>query len=560
MRGGKGSKMKKILKVITSIAATGALFTNAYAAIEINSNIYNADNNSISVSGKITGAKANIPLGVTITENGNIVFADYVVADSVNSKGEVEYSFLPYIIDVTAESKNYNVNVYSDITMEHTENQFSYISASEKLEILKKLKTPSLVNETITTYGDKINIDSAMYNVISEKDTLDQKIASFDFNLPDSCNTAEDCRAVFKAQARFINRYIELCCNYELAEIKDRNDYTAWADKYYDMLDMGAKFRSYYDEVVNNSGFISRIDALDAGDSIADVKQKIFDCVFLETVQNNTYQKIMGMVPEFPQYINLDAELSGLTAVQISKKYDAVAQKNFSDIPAFKKAFQDAPTGNDNGGGTGGGTGSGSGGSNGTGNVSITNTLPSQTTPQGTKEMNFTDIESVPWALDAISECYKHGVISGRTDEIFAPQDYVTRAEFIKMITTALNKNVNSEITFSDVTINDWFYPYVKAAYALGLIHGNDNNCFMPNENITRQDMALIIYNALQNTSKGDAVEFADKEQISSYAMDAVGYLYQNNLISGMGDNTFAPLNNTTRAEAASIIYRVFLK
>ena len=62
MRGGKGSKMKKILKVITSIAATGALFTNAYAAIEINSNIYNADNNSISVSGKITGAKANIPL------------------------------------------------------------------------------------------------------------------------------------------------------------------------------------------------------------------------------------------------------------------------------------------------------------------------------------------------------------------------------------------------------------------------------------------------------------------------------------------------------------------
>lgn len=548
--------MKNKLKIITLITAFSLTGSGAYAAVEINDNIYDRENNAIKVSGKISDVKPNIPLGLIITKDGEAVFADYVTAVDKNSSGEIEYLFSPYAIDTTSESATFTIDVYSDITKEHESKTFSYTGAGEKLTILKSLSNPDLVDSIITESGEKINIDVTMYNDVSNKNELIQKIASISLDLPDNCDTAEKCDMVQHAVSTFIDRYIELCCNCELAEIEDGNDYTAWAGRYYDLLEMGAKFRSYYEDAMKKGGFINRIKTLNAGSYLADVKQKIFDCVFLETVQNNSYQKIMAMVSEFPQYINLNTELSGLTAVQISKKYEAVAQKNFTDIPAFKRALQAAPTGNV----SVGGSGSGSGSKSGIGNVSIANPLPSQTTSQGTKEMNFSDIENVPWAMEAIRECYKRKVISGRTDDIFAPQDYVTRAEFIKMITTALNKGVGADITFTDVSANDWFYPYVRVAYALGLIHGNENNCFMPDENITRQDMALITYNALQNTSKGDAVGFADKEQISSYAMDAVGYLYQNNLISGMGDNTFAPLNNTTRAEAASIIYRVFLK
>lgn len=551
--------MKNKLKIITLITAFSLTGSGAYAAVEINDNIYDRENNAIKVSGKISDVKPNIPLGLIITKDGEAVFADYVTAIDKNSSGEIEYLFSPYAIDTTSESATFTIDVYSDITKEHESKTFSYTGAVEKLTFLKSLSNPDLVDSIITESGEKINIDVTMYNAVSNKNELIQKIASISLDLPDNCDTAEKCDMVQRAAATFIDRYIELCCNYELAEVEDGNDYTTWAGRYYDLLEMGSKFQSYYGDAMKKGGFINRIKALNAGSSLADVKQKIFDCVFLETVQNNSYQKIMAMVSEFPQYINLNTELSGLTAVQISKKYETVAQKNFTDIPAFKRALQAAPTGSDSGGGSGSGSGS-SGSKSGIGNVSIANTLPSQTTSQGTKEMNFSDIESVPWAMEAIRECYKRGVISGRTDDIFAPQDYVTRAEFIKMITTALNKGVDANITFTDVSESDWFYPYVRAAYALGLIRGNENNCFMPNENITRQDMALIIYNALQNISKGDAVEFADKEQISAYAMDAIGYLYQNNLISGMGDNTFAPLNNTTRAEAASIIYRVFLK
>lgn len=544
--------MKKSAKflAVTLAALLGA--GNAYAAVTIDSDMYDGDKNALNVKGTVTGAKANIPVGLIISKEGTQVFADYIVATGKNADGDIEYSFAPYVLDIKAPGGTFDINVYTDITHETGSTAFTYVSASDKLAILKDLQDVTKVATTLGAKYADINLDISKYNAVGDKTELDVKLAACIKDLPDDCSTDENCEKVLSKVTEFNKAYTELCCNYELAQVTDEAGYNAWKTRYYNSLDMGTEFDAYYDRAVANASYIERIKKLTAGETAADVKQKIFDCVFLEIIQYGKYLDAMDMVSKFPTYIDLSAQLANLTALQISKKYEGSVPGTYADVAAFKTAF---------------------------GNVKVTNPTTTTTTPsspskvgistgittpqtnqQSSKEASFEDTASVAWAQEAINACYKKGIISGRTETVFAPQDNVTRAEFIKMLTIALNKSVSAEITFTDVSADDWFYKYVKNAYALGLVYGGSDNRFRPNDCITRQDMAVMIYRALENTTEGDEFDFADREQIADYALNAVGYLYQNNLISGIGDNLFAPLANTTRAEAASIIYRVFLK
>ncbi len=548
--------MKRTSRILISVAAFFVACSNAFAAIEIDENIYNSADNAIVVSGKVTDSKANLPMGVIISKGGNVVFADYILAKE-KEDGTIKFSFSPYVLPVTTSSADFEIKVFSDIEMEQQSRMYSYTGNDEKFLILKSLGTANNVDSTILNEGAKINLRASLYSCISDRSDLINKIAAIDLNLPEQCVTEDECKRVQSALAALETRYNELCCNYQLAEVSDGTTYRQWENSWLAFLGMGDAFTNYYNAAKANAGFVTRVSGLAAGDTLADAKQNIFNCVFLETVNNSGYQTVMQMWSDFPQYLDLSSEFSGLTDVQISKKLEAVAGKNYQSIEDFKTAIK---TANINSGTNSRPTGS-PGGGNTTTNVSIgTNPVTSAVVAQQNSEMIFADIESVSWAKDAIEMCYKRGIISGRTAEIFAPNDNVSRAEFVKMLVSAVNKNVNAEIEFADVSINDWYYQYIKNAYALGLIYGDEHNYFYPNAEITRQDMAVMIYRALDNVTKGENVDFKDSNEISDYAKHAVGYLYQSNLISGIGDNIFAPLKSTTRAEAASIIYRVFLK
>ena len=177
-------------------------------------------------------------------------------------------------------------------------------------------------------------------------------------------------------------------------------------------------------------------------------------------------------------------------------------------------------------------------------------------------ENRFTDIGSVSWARDAINSLYDAGIINGKTETTFAPNDNVTRAEFAKMLmgVFGLNSDAFTTSSFYDVSPSDWYFQSVESAYNLGIINGVAPAYFDPNANITRQDMAVMVVRAATVSGKAiptvnEAKTFADEASIADYAKDAVSTLQVGGIIDGVTDTTFAPTDNATRAQAAKILY-----
>ncbi len=219
------------------------------------------------------------------------------------------------------------------------------------------------------------------------------------------------------------------------------------------------------------------------------------------------------------------------------------------------------------GGGSSGGSG-GSGSSSGSGGYSIGSEIvkPKPYENIGADAENvlaFSDIAGHAWAADAIKALYEAGVVSGTGNNEFEPDRYVKREEIIKMICEAFKltpKTTDEEFNFDDVTIGDWYYPYIKIAYTNGIVKGVSETHFGVGENVTRQDVAAMIYRFMQIKKVLTVVfepEFTDSESISDYAKIPVAAMQEYGIITGFDDGSFNPHAPATRAEAAVMVSRL---
>lgn len=178
------------------------------------------------------------------------------------------------------------------------------------------------------------------------------------------------------------------------------------------------------------------------------------------------------------------------------------------------------------------------------------------------KHGHFDDLDSVSWAVQAINALADKGIIKGKGERLFAPADDITRAEFATIIVNAfgiLDENAECN-ALSDVSAGDWYYKYIASAYNNQIISGYNDGKFGVNDKITRQDMAVIIYRAMNSLGisieeSEEEIEFADSDLISDYAKEAVKQLQKADIINGVGNAEFAPLMTATRAQAAQMIY-----
>lgn len=176
---------------------------------------------------------------------------------------------------------------------------------------------------------------------------------------------------------------------------------------------------------------------------------------------------------------------------------------------------------------------------------------------------SFTDVPSDAWYTEYVSALAAAGIVNGKTETEFAPDDAITRAEFVKIIAgIAGAEAASSDSSFSDVSADAWYAPYVAWASENGIVTGSDGK-FSPNSQITRQDMAVMIMRYVNQVSGGELdlvnepAAFADEDQISSYASEAVSVMQQAGIINGKGGNYFAPKDSATRAEACKMLYMV---
>ncbi len=256
----------------------------------------------------------------------------------------------------------------------------------------------------------------------------------------------------------------------------------------------------------------------------------------------------------------------------IANLYDSLGSV---EIPSeLKTAFSNAASSVTNGNTTNYQTGGAAtvGGSDG-GGFSLgggTAALPANSTNNqsgGTNKSNgFVDLDTAQWAANSINILSERGIIAGRSETEFCPQDTITREEFLRLVIASLNiigvsENANK---FSDVDENAWHASTVETAVACGIVSGMSEEKFGVGRPITRQDMATILYRAVKyaevNLYSVAEPEFSDEGDISDYAKEAVSALSKAKVINGMEDGTFMPKKTATRAEAAVMLYNLLYR
>jgi len=175
----------------------------------------------------------------------------------------------------------------------------------------------------------------------------------------------------------------------------------------------------------------------------------------------------------------------------------------------------------------------------------------------------FEDIYSVPWAKEAILSLSSLGIINGINDVTFKPKAYTYRADFVLVVTRLLGLKGQGENVFSDVDNSDYYSTAVSLANKFQIVKGADGK-FMPKNNITRQDVMLILSRVLDKAGKLQKANvstldnFKDSKNISAYAKEAVANLVGMKIVSGDNNNLLNPKGYINRAEMAVLINKIY--
>lgn len=169
------------------------------------------------------------------------------------------------------------------------------------------------------------------------------------------------------------------------------------------------------------------------------------------------------------------------------------------------------------------------------------------------------ELTDVPghWAEASINRLLAMGAVSGYPDGSFKPDNPITRAEFVVVLVKAFLLEGQSGRVFDD-TGGHWAKDFIAVAATYGIANGYSDAMFGPDDYITREQMAVMICRAARIPFLDEETGFADRDGISEWARRAVATAVRDRIINGYPDNTFQPMRNATRAEAATVIVNAF--
>lgn len=171
----------------------------------------------------------------------------------------------------------------------------------------------------------------------------------------------------------------------------------------------------------------------------------------------------------------------------------------------------------------------------------------------------FSDVPVGAWYIDAVQYVYDNGIMKGEGYGIFAPNAPMTRAMVAQiMYALAGSPTVSGDMPFTDVPAGRWYYDAVLWANQNGVVVGMGDGTFAPNNNITRQEYAAILYRYENSPAVSGSLNFPDANEVSSWAKDAILWANQNSIINGtVNDNGITvldPKGTATRAQSAMIL------
>lgn len=181
-------------------------------------------------------------------------------------------------------------------------------------------------------------------------------------------------------------------------------------------------------------------------------------------------------------------------------------------------------------------------------------------------QVSFSDVSSNYWASSFIQELASRDIIAGFPDGTFRPDEPVTRAQFAAMLRKAFPNapRVNNPINFTDVPSNYWGLQAIQDAYATGFLAGYPGGAFRPNENIPRAQVLVSLANGLKyaSTQPVDSVlpVYTDAANIPGYARNSIAAATERRIVVNYPDVRFLNPNQTaTRADVAAFVYQALV-
>lgn len=175
--------------------------------------------------------------------------------------------------------------------------------------------------------------------------------------------------------------------------------------------------------------------------------------------------------------------------------------------------------------------------------------------------LSFDDVKETDWFFESVRFANFYHLMSGVSENEFAPLNNLTRGMLVTILYRLEGEPECSESTFNDVDKDMWYSDGIAWAAENKVVNGIGENKFAPNSNITREQIALIMYNysnlhSLDTTESKSAESFKDASDVSDWSKKAVEWAVGSGLLSGKGDGILDPKGNATRAEIATILMR----
>ncbi|MBP3360180.1 MAG: S-layer homology domain-containing protein [Clostridia bacterium] len=542
-------------------------------------------NNMIIVSGKTDAGYT--PVTIKVYETGkditkvdlNNISDTYYFIREITSNSNGDYDFQ---IPVSGTDKYFNICV-KEGKSKITETNVHYTNsiANEALQMIKNANDNSELKTALDKFLSGINFDFSLYE---NKKTEIENSEFFYKIIQNSKNTEAKSADDFK-------KYVEYATVlYSLSNSQNIDDFKSIFDDNKDIIflyspDVRDLFNNCTNEGVKTS-VINKVYNVKSNENLYSDKKEfnsfLQDTIILSSCEENLgYSAFDEIISSLSKIYSNDSSFSNSVKKYYlftnSKKNEAAVEiigHEFDSVEAVIKRFEEIienmtssekASNNNSGGGSGGGGFRFSTGKNIPVSENVSKEEKSETKfivniPDLTgKVIVFNDLEDVDWAKESISNLVSRNIINGKQENCFAPNDCVTREEFIKMLVCAIGINGDEyRCSFDDVEDNSWYYKYVAIGFNNGIINGVGDNNFGCGEFITRQDIAAMVGRVINKIGINGYSEnydlFADDNNISAYAKDNVYNLKRLNILNGKGDNMFDPNGFTTRAEAAKIV------
>ena len=544
------AEMEDNMKKISVFLVLGMMLNIPCYADSIDKVTQNIADGTVSVTGKYDDIKILRPDFVLRIDDEN----DNPVAvwqyEKKFSDGIFEFN-----LPLSGESGRYTVTVNSNVFDNALTTEFDYYSFEDIENILNKVNSAQNTEEITICIEDSIdvfNIDKNLIENLNDKKKVYNEILE---NKP------------YETAGELLNTIIKSSVSQQLYENKNSTNSVKLMEEYEEVL--GIKNELLYPiysgfEKEDKTVLAGKIALLKNEGDFSEVFSKA--CILTEIQTADAYGDVGSVLKTYKDIV-YSSEIDKYYKKTNTSSVDIeLVGKNFESIEELKKAITEKLGDSEKNTGKGNGSSGGGGGGSTTLPPVYTKPTADKDVPvaDSSSEISYTDIADVEWAQKAILELSATGVLNGKGDGIFAPNDYIKREEMVKVLVNAFKIDIPEERNtgFFDVVPGAWYEKYIAAGVDTGAVKGISEEYFGVGEYVTRQDMVLLAYRfaklaGINFTNCEQTDIFIDKAAISSYADEAISYFSGHELIKGMDNGCFEPKQGSTRAQTAVLIYRL---